>query len=95
MATSPNLRCATKMPAARAMAMVEWSLTKEKPPLPATRTSSPVWSTKGRSRPTNSRIGMLISSATPAASGAHSSPATAATESSAAPAAARSTSTRA
>lgn len=85
MAARPKPRWATKMPTPRAMASVAWSLTKEKSVRAGARTSSPRWSTKGRSRATKSRIGMLTSSATPAASGAHSSPATAATESSAAP----------
>lgn len=65
--------------------MVAWSLTKEKSSFPGTRTSSPWWSWNGRGRDTKPRIGMLTSSAIPAASGAQTIPATAVTESSAVP----------
>ena len=81
----PNFRLATKIPTASAIAIVAWSLTKEKSFFPDTRTSRPWWSLNGRGRCTNPRIGMLIRSAIPAASGAQTIPETAVTESSAVP----------
>ncbi len=77
MPISPYTRCAMNSPTPTAMVSVAWSLTNEKSVLPGMSTSSPAWTRNGRGRSTTARIGMLASSATPAASGAQTRPATA------------------
>ncbi len=77
-AIQPSRRFTRNSATAIPIDIVEWSLTKDwVPSLPATRTSRPGWSTKGRGRFTIAEIGRLASSATATASGAQSSPATA------------------